>query len=37
MINVGGTFYGTTKGGGASSNCLGSIPSGCGTIFAVTR
>ena len=32
LINVGGTLYGTTYNGGASSNC--SL--GCGTVFEVT-
>lgn len=32
LISVGGTLYGTTSGGGGSSNC-GS--SGCGTVFSL--
>jgi uncharacterized repeat protein (TIGR03803 family) len=32
-IGPGGTLYGTTYGGGASSNCLGE---GCGTVFSLT-
>ena len=34
LINVGGTLYGTTWGGGGSTNC-GS--DGCGTVFKVTK
>jgi uncharacterized repeat protein (TIGR03803 family) len=32
-IGPGGTLYGTTYGGGPSSNCLGE---GCGTVFSLT-
>jgi uncharacterized repeat protein (TIGR03803 family) len=31
-----GNFYGTTAGGGASSNCPGPYVSGCGTVFKIT-
>jgi uncharacterized repeat protein (TIGR03803 family) len=33
LINVGGTFYGTTTAGGDSTSCEG----GCGTVFKVTK
>jgi uncharacterized repeat protein (TIGR03803 family) len=33
LIDVNGTLYGTTYGGGFKSGCRGS---GCGTIFALT-
>jgi uncharacterized repeat protein (TIGR03803 family) len=32
LINVGGTFYGTTFGGGGAAACSG----GCGTVYAVS-
>jgi uncharacterized repeat protein (TIGR03803 family) len=34
LVNVGGTFYGTTIAGGGSAGCA---PDGCGTVFSVTR
>lgn len=39
LINVGGTLYGTTRFGGGSANCPGADgnPSGCGTVFRVTK
>jgi uncharacterized repeat protein (TIGR03803 family) len=35
LINVGGTLYGTTRSGGATTVCY-NFSDGCGTVFAVT-
>ena len=36
LIDVGGTLYGTTQGGGGSSSCFDQAYYGCGTVFAYT-
>jgi uncharacterized repeat protein (TIGR03803 family) len=36
LIDRGGTFYGTTSSGGASSGCTSTSSSGCGTVFSLT-
>src|SRR5579863_6786975 len=36
LIDVGGTLYGTTDGGGASGHCTSGSGDGCGTVFSVT-
>jgi uncharacterized repeat protein (TIGR03803 family) len=35
LLELNGTFYGTTKAGGSNS-CYDFLPKGCGTVFAVT-
>jgi uncharacterized repeat protein (TIGR03803 family) len=38
LINVSGTLYGTTYGGGAGGDCSNSVEIiGCGTVFKVTK
>ncbi len=36
LINVGGTLYGTTQGGGGSQSCFDQSAYGCGTVFSYT-
>jgi uncharacterized repeat protein (TIGR03803 family) len=36
LIDVGGTLYGTTQGGGGSQSCYDQSSYGCGTVFAYT-
>lgn len=36
LIDVGGTLYGTTAGGGSYSCVSSSNPDGCGTVFTIT-
>jgi uncharacterized repeat protein (TIGR03803 family) len=35
LINIGGTLYGTTSGGGGTTSC-NSFDDGCGTVFKIT-
>lgn len=37
LLNVKGTLYGTTTGGGTGAGCPDHEPSGCGTVFSITK
>ncbi len=36
LLDVGGTFYGTTSAGGTSNHCTGQPYSGCGSVFTIS-